>query len=193
MANKAAIDFGNSNTVIAVWNDQTQDADVLRIPEYSVPGSFLIPSVISYEPDGRAYIGAQTDSDASSDSHIFRWMKRYIGLRSPYSLRISDISIDARRAAEDFLRGVLAAAFSATDGRPDELVVSVPVEAFEHYSDWLLRELRTFEDIPVRLIDEASAAAAGYGLKLHPGDCFFMLDLEEVHCRLCAFLFWKRE
>ena len=46
MANKAAIDFGNSNTAAAVWNEKTRSADILRIPEYSTNDSFLIPSLI---------------------------------------------------------------------------------------------------------------------------------------------------
>ena len=53
MANKAAIDFGNSNTVLAGWDERKGEAEVLIVPEFSRPGSFLIPSLISYEPDGR--------------------------------------------------------------------------------------------------------------------------------------------
>ena len=95
-------------------------------------------------------------------------MKRYIGLRSPYSLLVGSERIDARKAAEDFLYTLTAAAFTRKNERPDELIISVPVESFEHYSDWLLNDLNRFENLHLRLIDEASAAAAGYGLNLHP-------------------------
>lgn len=175
MANKAAIDFGNSNTVLAEWDDLTGQAKILSIQEFSRPGSFLIPSLISYEPDGRFFIGEQTFTKASPESRLFRWMKRYIGLRSPYSLRAGEKRIDARQAAEDFLNTIMAASFSGED-HPDELIVSVPVESFEHYAEWLLSGLRTPENMHVRLVDEAAAAAAGYGLRLHPGDTLLLVD-----------------
>lgn len=176
MANKAAIDFGNSNTVIAVWNEAAQCPEVLHVPEYCVPGSFLIPSLIAYEPDGRFFIGSQITGKASAEAREFRWMKRYINLRSPYALRIGDKRIDAKRASEDFLDTLTASVFLKTYGQPDELIISVPVESFEHYSNWLLLDMKRFENLHLRLIDEASAAAAGYGLNLHPGDSLLVLD-----------------
>ena len=176
MANKISIDFGNCTTVPAVWNEQQQSAEVLTIPEYSLPGSFLIPSLIAYENDGRFFIGSQIERKASPESKEFRWMKRYIGLRSPYTLRVGERRIDARQAAEDLLHSLTAAVFSETEIRPDELILSVPVESFEHYSDWLLSDMKRLEDIHLRLIDEASAAAAGYGLSLHPGDTLLVVD-----------------
>ncbi len=176
MANKAAIDFGNSNTAAAVWNEKTQSAEILRVPEFSADDSFLIPSEISYEPDGRFYVGAQAAREASESAKCFRWMKRYIALRSPYTLRIGEERIDAYRAAEDFLHAVLASVFAASGEKPDEAVISVPVESFEHYSEWLSGGLRTFENTRVRLVDEASAAAAGYGARLRPGDSLLVVD-----------------
>ncbi len=176
MANKAAVDFGNSNTVIAVWNEEAQNAEVLAIPVLCESGSFLIPSRIAYEPDGRFYVGDQIRGNASAEAKEFRWMKRYINLRSPYSLRVGEERIDARRAAEDYLHTLTAAFFSELNGQPDELIISVPVESFEHYSDWLLKDMKRFENLHLRLIDEASAAAAGYGLNLHPGDTLLITD-----------------
>ena len=176
MTNKIAIDFGNSNTAAAYWNGASMSAEIIRIPGFSEAGSFLIPSQISYEPDGRFFIGSQIPEKASAKAGLFRWMKRYIRLRSPYSLLIGDTRIDACRAAEDFLHAVTAAVFGAVGDRPDELLISVPVESFEHYSEWLLNGMRRFDDIHVRLTDEAAAAAAGYGLTLHPGDTLLVVD-----------------
>ena len=176
MANKAAIDFGNSNTVIARWNEASQDAEILTVPEFSMSGSFLIPSEIAYEPDGRFYVGTQIPRKSSPESRKFRWMKRYINLRSPYSLRVGERRVDAGQAAEDFLHTLTAALFTESEQRPDELILSVPVESFEHYSNWLLNGVSAFEGLPLRLIDEASAAAAGYGLHLHPGDTLLVVD-----------------
>ena len=57
MTIKAAIDFGNSNTAAACWNVSAQRAEILEIPGFCAEDSFLIPSLISYEPDGRFFIG----------------------------------------------------------------------------------------------------------------------------------------
>lgn len=176
MANKAAIDFGNSNTVLAAWDETAREARILQISEFAAESSFVIPSLVAYEPDGRFFIGAQIPKKASAESREFRWMKRYISLRSPYSLRVGERRIDAKRAAEDYLHALTAAAFSDMSGYPDELILSIPVESFEYYSDWLLNDMKRFEDLHLRLIDEASAAAAGYGLSLHPGDVLLVLD-----------------
>ena len=177
MTIKAAIDFGNSNTVIAVWNEAAQRPDILRLPEFSAPGSFLIPSLISYEPDSRFFIGEQIPLKASAEAKIFRWMKRYISLRSPYALQIGETRINAYRAAEDLLRTVIRTAFPESAGQPDEICLSVPVESFEHYSEWLISETHHWGDARIRLIDEASAAAAGYGLNLHPGNTLLVADI----------------
>ena len=140
MANKVSIDFGNCSTVLAVWNEQSQSPEVKTLPEYSLPGSFVIPSLIAYEEDGRIFSGAQVSQKASAEAKEFRWMKRYINLRSPYALRVGSKRIDAKHAAEDFLHSITAAAFTEFPEHPDELILSVPVESFEHYSDWLLEE-----------------------------------------------------
>ncbi len=59
------IDFGTSNTLIAGWNEYTQAAELIALPEYSravfqeaevVP---IIPSLIHYSPEGRIWIGQQ--------------------------------------------------------------------------------------------------------------------------------------
>ena len=176
MANKASIDFGNCTTVLAVWDERQQKADILSIPEFCSQGTFLIPSRIAYETDGRFFIGSQIEQKATPESKEFRWMKRYIGLRSPYTLRVGELRIDARQAAEDLLHTLTAAVFSETGVHLDELILSVPVESFEHYSDWLLSGMKRLENIHLRLIDEASAAAAGYGLSLHPGDTLLVVD-----------------
>ncbi|MBR6088612.1 MAG: Hsp70 family protein [Anaerolineaceae bacterium] len=176
MSNKLAVDFGNSNTVTAVWDDEARSAEVLYIPGLSGKESFLIPSRIVYEPDGRTFAGYQTEDMADPEAREFRWMKRYIGLRSPYALHIGENRIDAKRAAEDFLHIVTASAMAKISGNTDELIISVPVESFEHYSNWLLSEMKRFDDLRLRIIDEASAAAAGYGLSLHPGDTLLVAD-----------------
>ena len=55
--------------------------------------------------------------------------------------------------------------------------MSSPVESFDTYRDWLVREVR--DGLPtarLRVVDEATAAAVGYSARLNPGDAFAVID-----------------
>ena len=65
MAGRLGIDFGTSNTVLALWDTVLRQAVPLPIPEYSqeyhqgsetIP---IIPSLVHYSPDQRTWIGDQ--------------------------------------------------------------------------------------------------------------------------------------
>ncbi len=184
MAGRLGIDFGTSNTVIAVWDALTGEGKPLLIPDYSQlypqPGETVavIPSLIHYLPDGRRWIGAQVlQQNLLQSPHTFRWMKRYIAQRSPYRVRIGERELTPYDAAQDFLSAVLTLARQEAGGNPDEEVAfSVPVEAFEHYEDWLMHVAQESGMPRFRLIDEPSAAALGYGANIRPGDVYLIFD-----------------
>jgi len=137
--NKLAIDFGNSNTVLALWNEALQTAETISLPEFSDGSDFLIPSLIHYESDGNQLIGNQIISrNLLSSPHTFRWMKRYISLRSPYQIQIGNMRINAQQAAEDFLNALKLAATETYSFQSDEITLSVPIESFEYYQNWLM-------------------------------------------------------
>ncbi len=171
--NKLAIDFGNSNTVLALRNEQTGTIETLTLPGISRENSFTVPSRIHYETKERFFIG----EEAAGDAGTFRWMKRYIGLQSPYTLAVSDGRIDAKQAAADYLNTLLFYASQTFSFDPNDLTFTVPVESFEHYSEWLQSIMRKSGAPHIRLVDEATAAAAAYlGGNFHPGDCFLLFD-----------------
>ncbi len=177
MADKLAVDFGNSNTVLSVWNSEKAEPQILSIPEYSAAENALIPSLIHYENDGRRLIGDQIlRMGLEAAPGTFKWMKRYINLRSPYTMLVGGRRIQAKQAAEDFLNAVFMAAKADADIDLSEITMSVPLESFEYYENWLLTQAELSGFDRIRLVDEAAAAAAGYGAEVHPGDVLLILD-----------------
>jgi len=183
MTGYLGIDFGTSNTVIALWNPDTSEAAPLRIPEYSsmVPGTHgevpVIPSLIHYAEDQRIWIGQQVLSRGIAESpRTFRWMKRYISHRSPMRIRIHDREITPYQAGADFLKTVILSTVNEFEPYGEEVGLSVPVEAFEHYENWLTSIAENAGITRFRLIDEPSAAALGYGAHIQPGNIYLIFD-----------------
>lgn len=180
---RMAIDFGTSNTVIATWDETTRQSQVLHIPQL---GHFyqqgdeqvsVIPSLIHYAAERQRWLGEQVlERDLYRHPHTFRWMKRYILNRSPLTVRIGEHAISHQMAGRDFLSSVLLFASQELDLGADEIALSVPVEAFEHYEDWLAEIAQSVQMPRWRLIDEPSAAALGYGAQIQPGDVYLIFD-----------------
>jgi len=175
--NKLAIDFGNSNTVLALWNAHSKMAETIGLPEFSDAAGFLIPSLIHYQSNGKMLVGHQIIAQKLlSSPQTFRWMKRYISLRSPYQIQVGDFKINVQKASEDFLFALKRSAIQAYSFQSDEITLSVPIESFEYYENWLISLTDQLQTQKIRIIDEASAAAAGYGEKVHPGEIFLLFD-----------------
>jgi molecular chaperone DnaK len=58
----------------------------------------------------------------------------------------------------------------------EEIGFAAPVESFEHYEEWLRGVAEQAGIRRFRLIDEASAAALGYGAAIQPGDVYLVFD-----------------
>lgn len=183
MSGRLAIDFGTSNTVIAVWDEVQEEGIPLHLPGY---GRFLkqederislIPSLIHYSSDGKHSIGNQVlQRNFYHTKQTFRWFKRYITNRSPIRMRVGDRRISYDEAGKAFLGRVLKVAGQKLNIGDEEIALTVPVEAFEHYENWLT-EVAAAAGMPrFRLIDEPSAAALGYGLSIQPGDSYLIFD-----------------
>jgi molecular chaperone DnaK len=183
MAGHLAVDFGTSNTILAVWDEILKDSAPLFIPEYShtYPQGdeeiAVIPSLIHYDTDNRRWIGDQVlQRNLYHSRHTFRWMKRYISQRSPIKVKIEGRDITPFTAGRDFLSTLLLFASQQLDLRGEEIGLSVPVEAFEHYENWLSGVTESAGIPRYRLIDEPSAAALGYGTHIQPGNTYLIFD-----------------
>lgn len=183
MTGRLGIDFGTSNTVLALWDPTSKQGSPLHIPDYGFSWEqngetvSIIPSLIHYAPDGRIWIGSQVrQQDLENSPRTFRWMKRYINQRSPYHLRLEDRDLTPYQAGQDFLNAILVFAAQEIEFRDEEIALSVPVEAFEHYEEWLTAAASQAGMPRFRLIDEPSAAALGYGAHIQPGNVYLIFD-----------------
>ncbi|MBI3945535.1 MAG: Hsp70 family protein [Armatimonadetes bacterium] len=183
MPGRLAVDFGTSNTVVAVW-DETQRAGVpLFIPDYGQSYEHggerisVVPSLIHYAPDRRRWIGSQVlQQNLYHSPRTFRWMKRYIAHRSPARVRIDGRDVSHLDAGQDFLSTVLTFAAAEINVADEEIALTLPVEAYEHYEDWLTNAAEAARMPRFRVIDEPSAAALGYGAHIQPGDVYLIFD-----------------
>jgi molecular chaperone DnaK (HSP70) len=183
MAGRLAVDFGTSNTVVAVWDGDRQEGVPQHLADYgcferhgSEPVS-VVPSLIHYAAGRRRWVGNQVlERDLYHSGHTFRWMKRYIAHRSPVKVRVDGREVSHFEAGRDFLTTVLAFAAADLGLGDEEVAFTVPVEAFEHYEDWLTEVAEAAGMARFRLIDEPSAAALGYGAPIQPGDVYLIFD-----------------
>lgn len=167
-----AVDFGTSNTVIARWNPATEQAETLALPGLSLSLSTvppLVPSLIYLEkPQAEGAVVGQMVRDRGldipTDPRFFANIKRGIG--TPLQGFLPDIdgqALSFEQLGEWFLRSLLTQV-RETAGEEDSLVLTVPVDSFEAYRLWLGDVAKALDFKEVRLIDEPTAAALGYGL-----------------------------
>jgi len=183
MSGRLAVDFGTSNTVLAVWDEARREGIPLFIPEYCrrfQQGQDWIsvsPSLIHYAGDERQWVGDQVLSNNLYHSpRTFRWMKRYISNRSPIKINLDGREITPFEAGRDFLSTLLVFAAQELNLQDEEVAFSAPVEAYEHYENWLAGVAETAGITRFRLIDEPSAAALGYGAHIQPGNVYLIFD-----------------
>lgn len=184
MSQSFAIDFGTCNTILARWDPVLEKGLSCPLSDYSrsfAQGKdevFLIPSIIHFDQDGARYIGNQViDKELYASNHTFRWMKRYIGNRSPIQMRFKNFDVTPAIAGKAFLSALVQNAAAEWNLEPDtEWVFTVPVDSFEHYENWLSGITSDLGFARFRLIDEPSAAALGYGITIQPGRVFLLFD-----------------
>ncbi len=183
MAGLLGVDFGTSNTVLAVWDPGRREGVPYQIPDFGRFNQFgnetvsIVPSLIHYAADGQRWIGNQVlQRNLYPSDRTFRWMKRYISRRSSAQIKLDGQSRSSADAARDFLSAVLGKAKEALHLTDEPVAFSAPVEAYEHYLHWL-NAISTDIGLPrFCLLDEPSAAALGYGLHLQPGQVHLIFD-----------------
>ena len=168
-----AIDFGTSNTVISRWNAATQQSETVTLPGISLVGGMnppLIPSLV-YVEDGsveRVLIGQTVRDrglDLKSDNRFFRGFKRGIGVAIQGFLpELDGATMTFERVGELFLTEVIKQLQQSLPTGGESLILTVPVDSFEVYRRWLTGVCATLPVEQIRLLDEPTAAALGYGM-----------------------------
>ena len=168
-----AIDFGTSNTVITRWNAATGQAETLTVPGLSqviAQNPPLLPSLV-YVEDGAtgAIVAGQAvrdrGLDLATDARFFRNYKRGIGTAlTGFQPELDGVTIAAEQIGAWYLQQVIETVKQSDPGILDSVVFTVPVDSFEAYRLWLGGVCETCGINQVRLLDEPTAAALGYGL-----------------------------
>ncbi|XRQ12088.1 Hsp70 family protein [Actinomadura welshii] len=189
MTTRIGIDFGTANTVVAGWDHALDRGSPIPLPGLDLTrdggrgvDQRVVPSRIAFSAaDERRWVGAQVTPAMTGDPgiEVFQSAKSAVTGRTvdiPRRLG-GDRTVTAREAATRFLSDVMASAVLAVDAGDLEIVATAPVESFDTYRDWLVREVG--EDAGgarLRVLDEATAAAVGYSARLNPGEVFLVFD-----------------
>jgi len=168
-----AIDFGTSNTCLARWNPVTQLPETLSLSGLSVQlgqNPPLIPSLVYVEDASQAKVvvgQAVRDRglDLTSDTRFFRSFKRGIGADIHGFLPELDGQIVTfEQIGQWFLTQLIEKLNALAPDAGQSLILTVPVDSFEAYRHWLGQVCQSLPVEQVRMLDEPTAAALGYGM-----------------------------
>ena len=167
-----AIDFGTSNTVIARWNPVTEQPEVVNLSGISyrmAQNPDLIPSLVYVEQaaEEKILVGQQVRDrglDLQNDPRFFHSFKRGIG--SPVQGFLPELdgqTVSFEQVGRWFLLNLMQQLKTTHPDVGESLVLTVPVDSFETYRHWLGQVCQDLNVDQVRMLDEPTAAALGYG------------------------------
>lgn len=179
-----AIDFGNSNTVVCALDPITNRPQVVNLPGLCCElrsknrTIYTIPSQVFIRGNSDFVIGAEVRAQKlgwQQPDRFFQNFKRDIAAKfRPPSRCIDGQMYDAEAIGEIFLRqiwqGILAQGIT-----PTQVILTVPVGAFETYLDWYYDLSQSLDFPNVKFVDESTAAALGYGIE-QPGTAILVVD-----------------
>ncbi|HAC62985.1 MAG TPA: molecular chaperone DnaK [Cyanothece sp. UBA12306] len=167
-----AIDFGTSNTVITRWNSAIQGGEILKLSglcQQLGDNPPLVPSLLYIEDasQGQVLAGQMVRDrglDLSNNPRFFRSFKRGIGAEIQGFLPELDEKLITFEQVGNWFLSTLINQLRIENIDPlDSLVLTVPVDSFESYRYWLSETCQSWSIDKIRLLDEPTAAALGYG------------------------------
>lgn len=173
-----AIDFGTSNTVVALGPPPNYEPVTLELPRLSHrydDGPPLIPSLVYVESGAQALIGNLARQKPPSQ-RLLRGFKRDLSQQYQAAPAVLEGRAYTPQVTSQIFLERLVAALHREQVHPSEIIFSAPVGAYETYLR-CLRDIATQLEIPkVRFIDESTAAALGYGIS-QPGSLVLVVDI----------------
>jgi molecular chaperone DnaK len=183
-----SIDFGTCNTVIARWRQGLQRAEIVRLDglsrrfSHTVPGeqrprdAHVIPSLIHYGEGNDLLLGNQVyEAGLADHGATFRWLKMEMLANSTKCKRVNGRLVPMREAATDLVRNTLAFALGQAHAE-NELVLTVPVESYDWYPNWLQETAAAVFPGNVRFVDEATACILGYENMVRQDQVYLVFD-----------------
>lgn len=184
MPYKLAIDFGTTNSVLACWNNEHDDAEILAVDSISDTTVDIRPPIVPsliYVDDANANLFTigqavrEQGKDSQQDNRLFRNFKRgIVATPAPEPRDIDGMKFADRHAGANFIKQVLAA-MPYDDDEIEQLVLTAPVAAFEGYLSWLNQVIDEIAPEKIRVVDESTAAALGYAVT-EPGAVVLVFD-----------------
>ncbi len=171
-----AIDFGSTNTVIARWNIATNQPETLIFENLNRPAplNFLVPSLLYVQNAETEVVEiGQRVIDIGKDRpqlRLFNQIKRRLVADVRYVPRLDGVKVTPEWVGNQFLNELLKE-LRSQQIFPSEIILTVPVQSYEKYLRWLeecsaeifASNLPTLQMPRIRIIDEPTAAALGYG------------------------------
>lgn len=184
-----AIDFGTCNTVIARWNETRGAVEQIRLDKisrrfpFTLPGqstakeAWVIPSLIHYGESESCSIGEQVAAAGlANERATFQWVKLEMLRNNTKSRKINGRLISYPDAAAELLKRMLLFTKGSIGGQDEDLIITVPVEAFDHYIDWIRETAAGIFHRDIRVIDEATACIFGYQDRVGDGEVHMIVD-----------------
>src|SRR5262245_214192 len=178
---KIAVDFGTTNTVVAIWRDDRSKVETVQLPDLSSPpdrySPSLIPSLV-YVVNGKSgdvlsgyavHVGGYSQR---ANERFFSSFKRGIAaLPTPMARIVDGVQWDESKVGASFLKSVMKSVSKELADPIDEIVASVPVQSFERYLKWLRTDVFASGDFftgsaRLRVVDESTSAALGYDVRV---------------------------
>ncbi|MGB3263602.1 MAG: Hsp70 family protein, partial [Microcoleus sp.] len=184
-----AIDFGTSNTVVCILNPDTQAPETLRLGEISrifqtnngrvnIRDIPVVPTLVFVKSAGELVLGEKVRSQRlgqAQPDRFFKAFKRDLAADfQPPARNIDGETYRSESVAEQFVKTIWKQLY-LQNIKPDKVIFTVPVGAFERYLDWFRDLAESLEVSEVQLIDESTAAALGYAVK-RPGSLVLVVD-----------------
>jgi len=174
--NAIAIDFGSSNTVIARWNIATNQPETLNFDGLNRPAPLnaLVPSLVYVKNAQEAIVEiGQQVIDLGKDRpqpRLFNQIKRRLVADIKYIPRLDGVKVTPEWVGNQFLRELLHK-LRSHQNFPSQIILTAPVQSYEKYLRWLEEcsveiftpNVPTLETPQIRILDEPTAAALGYG------------------------------
>ena len=174
--NAISIDFGSSNTVIARWNIATNQPETMIFENLNRPAPLngLVPSLV-YVRDAEAEIveiGQRVIDQGKerSQPRLFNQIKRRLVANVNFVPKLDGVKVTPEWLGNQFLRE-LSKELRSQQIFASEIILTAPVQAYEKYLRWLeassteifAPNLPTVQMPRIRILDEPTAAALGYG------------------------------
>ncbi|HEY9876513.1 MAG TPA: Hsp70 family protein, partial [Candidatus Obscuribacterales bacterium] len=177
-----AIDFGTSNTVVSILDPITQQPITLKFDgisrRFGSTEISVVPSLVFVQGENKLVFGDNVRSQrlgfAQPERYFQAFKRELVAEYQPPPRQIDGQIYSADLVSELFLKQIWQQ-LAQQKVEPSRVIFTVPVGAFERYLDWF-RDVAERLNIPdVQLVDESTAAALGYAVKLS-GSLILVVD-----------------